>query len=610
MNGNLDHHEITPQDFKTCSRREFFIGALQWLMLLCVACGSVAHAAQPYPNRSGQTNWVLNPSVNSGTGWNLSGGAVLDQHVSHTKDATGAFDLTAPGAEIDSDWIPVQPGTTYTLSAYMRTTSWPTHAAILVGVLDSSGRNILNSAGDVLNVSMDYQATTGPNVWQEIQTQYTARPGDGYIIYRVVRLGADKSPHVDGNMWVDDFFVGSGTMFSEPASPKTVFDGTAVKVDALGNFTVANHGVMMPYFPFCVYNTFDDTADATRARIQKYSNQGFNCIMYNEFSETALQWAKSATSTFNPGGMMSMIDINQYIAQQKPDAPPDMNELNAKSSALARSSLFGNVLGYYWDNEQWNQYTNALQATSIVRLNDANRGRRQHPIIMLQGNQAMTRAYRTMVDVAMDYLRDGFAAPTRRELTTAQRFSILGNLQGQTIPTGLGVISEEATAAGLRRQVYQALIAGVKGIAYFKDGGCYENYNGADGPNGVGCADMSQREAWAEFPKLRQEIDKLMPVIRQPLSTNWAVGLKSSPGPSPIQVGKRDVSGVPVLILLNTSSNSVSSLATFAALAGKPAAVYDYFTGKKIASVNRTPAQLYQFSFALGPNQTAVYKLM
>ena len=98
-----------------------------FVVVLTMVCGMVtvneATATQPHIQRSG-TNLVTNPDLNgNANGWALTG-TVYDGTVS--RDAgTGSLKSTAINNAINSGYLAVTPGNTYTLSFYMRSSIFP-----------------------------------------------------------------------------------------------------------------------------------------------------------------------------------------------------------------------------------------------------------------------------------------------------------------------------------------------------------------------------------------------------------------------------------------------------------------------------------------------------
>jgi hypothetical protein len=542
-----------------------------------------ARDVPPHQRRS-SPNLAPNPLIHGEAGWNLHRSAAYDEKMSR-KTGSGSFDLSKPDSQVQSEFIPVTAGKTYTYAAYLRTSKWPALAYMQIAVYDAANRFKYNWQGS-------YQATTAPDSWQETVILFLPGEGDAKVRLTYGRLPAGKSPHNDGHMWVDDFYFGEGISFEQPPTAKKAFAGSKVRIDALGNFEILRQGKWQPFFPFAIYR------HASRPDFQVYSDQGFNCIFANNFSLDILQRARNAVSKFNPDGMFPGIDIEQYLDKRQPEFK-DLTGFRKHLSRLLESPLLDQVLAFYWDNEQYDQFDLPRAVCQAIQEADVDQqGRRRHPIFMLHGNQGMTRAFASLADVTGDYLRDrqtqSYLGPQQ---TTRQRFAVLDNLQEQRIPPAIGIISEEETAAGVRRLVYEHLMAGGKGIAYFRDGAFYD-YNGDR--HSPAAKDVTLRQCWQEFPRLRSEIDRLLPLIRQPHWTAWKLTSSSDK----LAWGTRDLNGEGYVLLLNPTAVDVTASFCVQQLGYVPVAVVDYFSNKEVA-----PLTSSRFTVTLPAYQTAVYRL-
>jgi hypothetical protein len=563
-----------------------FAGALVPTLALPVPAQNSESAARdvpPHLHRS-SPNLAPNPPIQGEVGWNLRRGAIYDAKMSR-KSGSGSFDLSKPDSQVQSEFIPVTAGKTYTYAAYMRTSKWPALAYMQIAVYDSANRFKYNWQGS-------YQATTTHDAWQETVILFSPGDGDARIRLTYGRLPQSKSPRSDGQMWVDDFYFGEGVGFEQPPTAKKPFAGSKVRIDALGNFEILREGKWQPFFPFAIYR------HARRPDFQVYSDKGFNCIFANNFSLDILQRAKNAVSKFNPDGMFSGIDIEQYLDKRQPEFK-DLTGLRKNLSRLLESPLLDQVLAFYWDNEQYDQFDLPREACKAIQEADVDQqGRRRHPVFMLHGNQGLTRSFASLADVTGDYLRDrrtqSYLGPQQ---TTRQRFAVLDNLQQQRIPPAIGIISEEETAEGVRRLVYEHLMAGGKGIAYFRDGAFYD-YNGDR--NSPAAKDVTLRKCWSEFPKLRAEIDHLMPLIRRPHWTAW----KLTTPESALEWGTRDYQNEGYVLLLNPARSDVTATFAIHKLDYAAASAVDYFTGEEIA-----PVRSAKFTITLPANQTAILRL-
>jgi hypothetical protein len=524
-------------------------------------------------------NLLLNPEAKGSDNLIMVRNAQMDPSMTR-QPGSGAIDLSAVSSQVQSELIAVVPGKTYVFSLYMRTDVWPTHGNMFVGVYDSEFRFRANFQGS-------YQGGTLPDAWQECAIMFTPQPGDAYVRVIAERVNEARSPRTDGHVWVDDLYFAEGDRFREAASAKKVFEGSKVRIDALGNYEIFVNNAWKPFFPFAIYQ------DVNRPSYQLYSNQGFNCILFNQMSPDIVNKAKTATSAFNPDGMRSVAEIVQYI---RPDLSPalynTLADLRTRVTALKQSSASSHLLAYYWDQEAYNQYDVAKSVTDVIKEVDRDAsGRPNRPISMHAGNQGLGREYDALADSIGDFSAD--EGTLLRRQSSAQRFGVLDRIEGQTNPLGFGIISRTASASGVRQEVYQLLIAGMKGIGYYRDGT-------TDGQTPIPSDDITTRECWAEFPRLRQEIDQLLPLIRQPKETAWNV----TPSSTDILFGKRDYQNEGYLFLVNKSPNAATVSFRVSGLSYAPQSVADYFTGSGIGSV-----QNGSFSLSFAPYQTKVVRL-
>jgi hypothetical protein len=531
-------------------------------------------------------NLAPNPYAIGSGRWSLYNGAAYTTAVTHDNNSgSGAWDISKPGAQIRSDFIAVTAGQEYTYSAFLEETAFPAFGDMYVSVYDAAKHFKYNVQGS-------YESTSAAGIWQETAVQYAAQPGDGYVILNYKRLPTGIAPHDNGSMWVDDFWFGAGTTFRQPAAQQA-FNGSMVKVDAQGNFQILQNGAWQPFFAFAVYR------GGTANTVQSYSNQGFNLLQTNQFDLNLLQQAKNAVSSFNPNGMMSVIDIEQYI-DPRCSLYGNLADLKQNLIALESSPLIDRVLCFYWDNERYVNFSMAQSVISLVKQYDTDAsGVRRHPIFMNNGNQGTDRAYAGMVDIVGDYIRDpqtaSYLGPSQ---SIVERAAVTRGIEGQPAPFTIGVVSEEAYAVNLRRLVYETLIAGGHGIAYYRDGSHFM-YNG--NPSSPAADNIALRNCWPEFPKLRSEIDKLMPLLATPVTTSWSAGA----GNTAAVIGTRTYNGEGYLILVNPTGAPLNITFTPTGLGYSPASVIDFFSGATVTAITGG-----SFTITLAANQTAVYRLV
>jgi hypothetical protein len=526
------------------------------------------------------------PQVIATGHWTGSNGATYDMTTVHTgPTGSPSWNLSTPGATVQSAFIPVTSGKTYTFAASLESGVAPAMADMYIGVYNASKTFKYNYAGS-------YQATTAANTWQPTDILYTAQPGDAYIRLKYMRLPAGRGPTGAGSLRVTALRLTQGVNLAPDPSPKQAFNGSMVRVDAQGNWSVLRNNTWQPFFVFGIYN------ESPVNTPQTYSDQGFNTLFSNAFSLDLLQQAKDAVSRFNPDGMMSMIDISAFI-DPRSSKYDNLTLLRQDLTALEHSPLISQVLGFYWDNEQYDNYNVARAVTDLVRQYDVNAaGQRQHPIYMLEGQQGTDPLYDRLVDVVGDYVRSPQTASylgPQQDIT--QRAAITADLPGQTKPFSIATISNEAYGKNLNDLIQEALIAGARGIAFYADGVPY-NYNGpAQSP---AATNITRRDFWPELPTLAAHLERLEPLLRQPAETTW--GLSASNGQ--VIYGTRTDKGQDFVLLVNPTSSAQAVTFTVQGLPYTARKVKDYFTGSTVA-----PVSFNRFTIVLQPNQTAVYSL-
>ena len=331
-----------------------------------------------FAGRSGRN--IVNP--------NAQARSIYDPTVTRLP-GSGSIKFLGKITSVQSVPVAITPGTTYTFSAYMLIEKIPSLAHCTGVAMDSS-------LVWLRRVSSGHYGASRTGEWQEIAYFYTAQPGETLFMLVCGRYDDPYNPNSDSPIWLDDAYFGEGQSLEQPPSPKRAFEGSQVRVDALGNIDVNREGTWEPFFPFGIYQ-------AAGQSLAKYSEQGFNCIMFNQFALRAVDRARAAVSSFNPYGMMSMIEIAQYM---RPDTLyyNDVAGIGRQVASLTASSSVDDVLAFYWDNEAWSEYEVPLAITEQIKRFDRDReGRRIHPVLMLQGDSGMFRQYNGMVDTGMTY---------------------------------------------------------------------------------------------------------------------------------------------------------------------------------------------------------------
>jgi Concanavalin A-like lectin/glucanases superfamily len=539
---------------------------------------SVLAATQPHKQRSG-TNLVSNSTVNGSTGWVLGGGTVYDSAVSRNTGSgslklTASYGDTAPNHDyVNSGLMAVTPGKAYTYAYYLRSATWPQAVPTLyVAYYNAQQQYIRNSSGS-------RQAVSATNDWQECVGILKPQTGEVYVKLKMTLM--DRPSGTTGSVWVDEFYFGEGIGFEQAPSAKTAFNGTLVRIDDLGNIEVNKSGTWTSFFPLAIYG------DGSRSDWSVYSDQGFNMNMWAG-SYVSIQKAKDATSTFNPDGMLSGLQIAQYTSPLG-SKYNDITHLEDTIQDIIDEGLMGSLLWYYWDNENsYSEWSVPLAVTNKIKEmdEDAN-SNRQHPIYVLQGNEGIARSFNnstvTMTDVVGDYVTGG-------DTGGALGHIILNSIEEQTQPVVIAQINY-GVGNHMRSRLYTAIAKGARGMGFWRD-----TYN-----NPTLRPAVEDMDWWDDFPDIRREIDKLMPVIREPHWTTWTLACDDDG----MEFGTRDYEGRGHVIAANDTDSSITATFTISGLTSyTPLIVKDYFTGKLIAHIESN-----EFTVTIPSCGSAVYVL-
>lgn len=544
------------------SRRTFVSLALCGL-LTAGAAGDATDTATTRPHRRREgVNLVGDASVAMGTAWTLLGGAAFDRAVSHKVDGSGAIRLTKPipdGSMAFSDYVPVREAAHYTFALYMRTINGPTYAGAQVALYDRDRRFLRNLTTGRLG-------TTRDGAWEEAALSFTVPKGTAYV-----RLQAYKTENTrpGGQVWVDDFYLGEGLGLEQPPALKHGFRGGEVRVDALGNFEIRKGTRWIPFFPLCIYS--DNARDPS-----VYSRQGWNTVIWTGDAEQVRK-AREAVSVLNPEGMMAGFSLAQYTFPNG-WAYNDLKDLATKLREIRERKLADNLLLYYWDNEmnhgQWDVPAAVIRT---VRTVDADAvGRPQRPVYALQGefNIARVHAARGLTDVSGTYV-GGAASVAGMDGTDGLFF--LDRLEGQSTPAAFAQFSGVKGPGDMRLRLYSAVLLGARAMGYWRD--CFDPQSRRDNPD-VGPVD--EKPWWPDFPNLRREVDRLLPLIRAPHWTSWTA--RVDPAKS-VLVGTRDYAGEGYVFLVNRTTRLQAVTVHLEGLPYRPVEARDYFDGRSRAPI-------------------------
>ncbi len=167
---------------------------------------------------------------------------------------------------------------------------------------------------------------------------------------------------------------------------------------------------------------------------------------------------------------------------------------------------------------------------------------------------------------------------------------ILDRLPGQKNPVVFAQVNLGVGPA-MRPYLYTATFqGGIKGLGFWRDW--------ASRP---GKPLLEERPWWPDFPRLSAEIERLMPLIREPHWTAW----RALPDAPHVTAATRDYRSDGYLILANHQGQEHRVTVTFEGLPYQPSALQHYFSDKTIAIQAGLRAVI-----PLEPYGTGVYRLM
>ncbi|MBN1673158.1 MAG: hypothetical protein JXR37_19080 [Kiritimatiellae bacterium] len=551
--------------------------------------------SQPHMKRVGP-NLIPNPAVTGMTGWRLAGDAAYEPALSRNA-GSGCFRLTSPyrwtkdGADpktskATADLVPVTPNRTYTFALYMRSTHVARWLTLRIDHFDRAKRQMKTAKGHY-RFEQQHCGNSVPQRWEETAMEFRTASATHYVQIKLLPWNSEDNT---GHIWVDDFYFGEGLGFEQPPSRKTPFAGSLVRVDALGNYEVNRDGQWVPFF---LWGVFKDNA---RGDWSIYSDQGWNCIM-DCTSVTYLEKCRAAKSVFNPDGVFGCFSVSSYV-NPKGWAYGNWKGLSADLQAIKDAGLMDRVFTYFWDNENsWDVWQPNLDAVALIRKADTDAaGRRMHPITVLQGTYNTARAYAKagLSDAVGSYVGTGRpGADGGWEFGTA----LLDNIEGQISLVSFANITETGplSAGAFRAKVYNAILAGAKGITYWRD--CFNERSRKEFPNNL---PIDEQPWWPEFPTIRREVDRLLPLIRRPHWTAWRVTASTNQ----LRFGTRDFQRHGYIVIQNPGSKPINAEFRIDGLPYKPAVVKDFLTGATLA-----PATANTFHLDLAGYQTRVCRL-
>lgn len=515
-------------------------------------------------------------------GWALGGGAIFD--TTATLNGSNSVQLSTPGSYVASGrhW-PVTPETTYTFSVYMKIDGNLPQARpqIIVGLYNSSDafqRNVRIQSQAV------NQSVSG---WQEFVVVFQPKTGEVKAGFKIELAAQAADATTPTTFWVANAYLGQGISFEQGPGAKVPFDGSLVKVDALGNFDIYQNGSWSAFFPLCVY------ANAARADWSVYKTFGFNCNMW--------AWNASEVRKAKNAGLYSGYQLARFIDPTNADynqLTTLKNDIDTFRAGGINEDLRDSVLFYYWDNEnaQLDEWNVPAQLAATIDSSDRDAsGNRQHPLYMLSDQVGATRKYNPLGAVSgtadtggtILSLSDTVGPYVSQEshfngddYTQGSGLTILQNIEHQYEPVSIAIFNGNPTDGNyagqrFRAAIYTAIARGARGIGYWKD---------CSVPCNIPNVPQIDSTPWATtLPAVAAAIQSQMPVIRAAEAHDWQLAKTSTT--DNVQWGIRTVAGKGYVIAGNENAGVANATFGISGLGYTPHNVIDAVTRDSMAGI-------------------------
>lgn len=548
-----------------------------------MACSSGHGADQFHPLAAATPNLVTGATFEESGTWLLSTGTSYSRSVSK-ESGTGSIKFSVDDPNAKSAWYAqIQSNrienfkylTPYTISAQVKSEFIPTYLEAFIRTWDKNGKIIPHHT---VTTTTGMASTSISGKWQEVRFSVSINSTDVKQI--AICIGRSMNDWGLKDFYVDNVNFSAGIAQSKTISQRRKFEGSSVRIDDQGNWSIIENGNWKPFFPFGLYPYLE------RKDYQSLSRQGFNLVLSQQYrGQVAL--AKAAVSNFNPYGMKSGLRLARYATPG--DKYWSLSRLQAEMQAIlvpqpGQANLNETLIMYDWDNEKnWKTWHHWSQMVNVIRSND-----RSRPIYILNGYPGVQPVFDKLSDVSGTYVgldpkegyESGFAA-----------FEIFRYSENQLTPASIAQLNDIADKPyGLRERIYNAITKDAKGIVVWGDG--------IQSEDNKGLKFVESRTWWADVPNLRREIDLLLPVLQQPSSSQFQL---ASNDPE-IRYDIKQLQGRFILILLNPGSNSKS--VAFSSSSHRIDEISHFFDD---ATLNHPRNS--DFNLELAAHSTAVYRL-
>jgi len=391
-------------------------------------------------------------------------------------------------------------------------------------------------------------------------------------------------------IYIDDFYLAEGVSYRESPKPKSEYKNDPLRrIDRYGNIELKQNGNWTPFFPLMVYshnarlkpgqsndpqvfysNTPNDTSDDG---YKLYKKMGFNTVAWAS--------ARFSLDEIIKAELYGNIDLTYYGTSL------DERTLIDDIKFLQQKDKEKHILFYYHDHEDnftrdyidWQSFISAAKKSTDV------------PIYQLNGNPGNVSRYNNescqLVDVTGTYYG-----------SNNDRFVMSDHSNLINVPTIMAQINTPLDEH-IRPYIYHAISAGAKGVGYFRD----EPYLKKDGLQVYNSKGDIKNAIWFEdFKNISDEIEAMLPIIRQAHWTDWTIELTGDQ--NNVKFGTRQYENQAYIFLSNYAKGSRSVEITLSDIDLKTNLVEDFHSGETRATVRQN-----KFNIFLEPNEGCLLKL-
>ncbi len=533
-------------------------------------------------------NTSYDTSFETSRGLRLGKGAAFDS--SERFSGARSIYLNSPGDNFTAASVPVTEDQWYMISGFMKLDSNPKPITnILIKVYDKNGRWAYNAADYTFSISANQE-------WEEfIVPVYILSGFNAGSLQINIRYKENPSSRefVDANIWIDDLKVieaddsSAFAGFNAP-EPREPFTGNKTRVDALGNWEIFRNGEWETFFPLAIYPDFSENDWS------KYFDKGFNTVSQIK--------NPGGANRAREAGLMWMWDITDYLysADAFPGSNPstgDVAKLERQFQDFATDTGFKDMLSYYWDNEDLNEWDSVKQITTRLKALDRSgsaNGKQSFPIYMnsmhMIANPLFMNDDYHFIDLQGCYINPIINPHTGGYQAEWAMFLAADRMQGIKSPTGLGIINVPHEGDHIEPLIFAGIARGMRGFSFWRD-----SYAGKSE------YEIENRAWWSTFDQTAEKINDMLPLIRQPHWTDWKLESSIPEREDTLVVGKRDLEGRRHIILASLSDHEQTVTLTTDQVVNE---IRDYFTGEIV-----TTPESNRFSITIEAHGTAVLML-